>query len=195
MVIILGYNNTESQIVNSILDKNNISYKYSLLESQILDADKLILPNPENFNSAYRRVNMMNLFSMLKIIDKPILGIDNAIYFMCSQILDKFKCGLGLFDFDLNFKGKQEIEELYVKGKVDVQDDSKLVKISEKGSTIWFNEAKQYPLSEYSKSSVLNQIGRRTSITYEKGNSYAVTIDFEKNPDFAKRAIENFLNL
>ena len=54
MVIVLGYNSSETDFLNSIFEENNIKYKYSLLEPQISRATKIILPHPLNFNSTYR---------------------------------------------------------------------------------------------------------------------------------------------
>lgn len=195
MITILGYNNSETQYLNEILEKKNIPFNYSLLEKQIMIAEKIILPHPQNFTSAYKRMQMMNLFSYLRMLKKPILGINDGFSIMCSEILDKYKCGLGFFEVKVNSStmGDSVIAE-YETGKVFVKSGSELVSLSLNNTEIQFNKLRQMGECEFSKS-IIKFEDKVYTLTCEQKNYFSVELNFEKNPILGENIISNFVSL
>lgn len=194
MILILGYNNCESKCLNDILDANKFEYKYSLLESQIIKADKFILPDPLNFNSTYRKLNMMNLFSMLRLVSKPILGINNGFRLMCGQLLNEMKCGLGFLPLELNISSNLEIPESVGKGSIDFKNPSLLLDDNYKGVEVKFTLDYLPIVCEYSKA-IIKYEGVEYSLTYESDYYYGADLNFEMNPKVCKEIITNFAKL
>ena len=194
MILILGYNNSETEFLNEILDSLNIHYKYSLLEPQIIKADKFILPHPLNFNSTYRKLNMMNLFSILKMVEKPMLGINNGFRLMCNQLLDNSKCGLGFFPIELNLDSDYDISEKLETGKLGFKNPSKLLSSKFEGEKIKFKLDALPMVCEFSKA-VFKYENYYNSLTYENNNYFGVEMDFELNPKISYEIIRKFAKL
>ncbi len=194
MVLVLGYNNSETKFLNMVLEENNIKYKYSLLEPQITKAEKIILPHPVNFSSTYRRMNMMNLFSLLRIVKKPILGINNGFSLMCNQLIDHSKCGLGFFNLDINIGNEILDSNNFVSGKLDILKDCKLLSNNLQNQLVKFNLGIQSLLCQYSCATISYK-QTNYSLIYECENYYAVQIDFERNQEVGREIIKNFLKL
>lgn len=193
MILVLGYNNTESGFLNKIFSELNIEYRYSLLEGQISKADKLILPHPQNFNSTYRRMQMMNLFSLLRLIKKPILGINDGFCLMCNHILNKYKCGLGLFDMDIESNTDEDVnEQNFIEGYLNKMGESVLVKNLKEKEVIHFlpkREIENYP---YITSMIKNK-EENYALTLEHKNYFSVKLNFEHNRQIGEQIIRNFL--
>lgn len=194
MILILGYNNSENEFLNENLDALNVDYSYSLLESKIIGADKLILPNPINFNSTYRKLNMMNLFSVLKMIKKPILGINNGFRLMCSQLLNNTKCGLGFFPLEFNSDTELNSVEVMINGKLSFNTKSKLISSKLEGEEIKFNLNPFSRECEYAKV-LINYNNACYSLTYEHENYFGVEMNFELNPKISRDIFRNFANI
>ena len=194
MILIIGYNNSESKCLNDILDSCKIKYKYSLLESQIIKADKFILPNPLNFNSSYKKLNMMNLFSLLRMVKKPILGINNGFRLMCGQLINESKCGLGFLPLELNISSNLESSEIKGYGTIKFKSTSKLLKENFEGEEINFTPNYLPIICEYTKA-MINYEGLEYSLTYESDYYYGADLNYELNPVVCKEIIKNFAHL
>lgn len=194
MILILGYNNSETKCLNDILELSGIEYKYSLLESQIIKADKFILPHPLNFNSSYKKLNMMNLFSLLRMVKKPILGINNGFRLMCGQLINESKCGLGFLPLELNLSSNIESPERIGHGTLEFKNPSKLLNKKFKGEGINFTINYLPIVCEYTKA-IINFEGLDYSLTYESDYYYGADLNYELNPIVCREIIKNFANL
>ncbi|MBK7106553.1 MAG: hypothetical protein IPH62_14845 [Ignavibacteriae bacterium] len=194
MVTILGYNNSENEFLNKILSQKNIDFKYSLVENQITSAEKIIIPQPQNFNSAYKKMQMMNLFSFLRLIKKPILGINDGFCFMCNEILDKYKCGLGFFKLDVNSSSFGGNSENFVTGKIQVKEESQLLKTEFNNYEIKFDQNSKMKDCEFSKSTILFD-EKIFTLTCENQNYFSVEMNFDLNPEIGENIISNFVKI
>ena len=66
MIVILDYENKDLNRLKLLLDKTHYEYKFSLLEKDIIRANKLILPDPIDIKNSYRKLNLMNLTNVLE---------------------------------------------------------------------------------------------------------------------------------
>lgn len=194
MILILGYNSSETEFLNENLDALNVDYSYSLLESKIIAAEKFILPHPISFNSTYRKLNMMNLFSLLKMIEKPILGINNGFRLMCSQLLNSSKCGLGFFSLELNSDSDLNNVQDLTTGKLIVDANSKLIRSKFEGEEIKFNQNSFSKECDYAKVSIKSN-NSNYSLTYENENYFGVEMNFELNPKLSREILANFVKV
>lgn len=193
MILILDYNKSETEILNRIIERNNVEFKYSLREADILNAEKIILPNPNIFNSTYRKLNMMNLFSMLRIIKKPILGLNNGSRLMCNKLLNNHKSGLGFFNIDVN------IQEEYIEansedvGEIIVDENFQYFNSINK-SKIFFNSDTHQKAFDCSKI-IISSKDKKYSIMHVYNNFYGLEIDIERNEQITEEIITSFIKL
>ena len=72
-VIDYGAGNTAS-VINSLEDLG-VPYKVTNREPIICGAEKIIFPGVGEASSAVRKLHLLNLFNLLRILKKPLLGI------------------------------------------------------------------------------------------------------------------------
>ena len=194
MIIILGYNNSENRLLNDILSENHSIYKYSLLENDIIKANKIILPHPSNFNFAYRRMNIMNLFSVLRMIQTPVLGINDGFRLMCSQLTNKYKQGLGFFDFDVACPETERTDKNLIKGEVIISDKLSLLDSSFDHADFVFNPETQPPLNEFTSVKISYKDLEYTML-FRNNNYFALSAYTKLNEEITRNLISNFIML
>lgn len=193
MIVLLNYNKIYSPNLDDILDELGSEYIYSNSESDLLRADRIILPNPNDFNSTFKKMSMMNLFSLLRIVNKPILGINNAVRLMCNQIGDNFKCGLGLFNLDKD--PLEEIENLNLEiGAIEISQESYLLPQDFSNESVNFDPRLHSLISGYSKSFIIKGELKFT-LTLENNNYFGLELILDQNRNLAKEVIRNFCKI
>lgn len=96
MIAIVDYGERPAYLLYQ-LEKLGIEQKFTSVESEILAADRIILPDCKDLKRAVRRLHLLNLFSMLRMIKKPVLGIGNGFALMCEGTGFTSCEGLGFF--------------------------------------------------------------------------------------------------
>lgn len=194
MVIILNYQQNNSTLINLLKEKGE-NFKFSLKEDEILNASKIILPDTENIQKAIRSLQISNLFNLLRIVNKPMLGINNGFFLMCNQILNFNKCGLGLFDF-ASLNSKNLVEDKLVEGLIQISENSKLLHSNFANRTVLFEVANQLSVNEYTKS-FLNYSNQKFTLICENQDHYGIQIFYEqpKNFEIFEEVLTNFLKL
>jgi imidazoleglycerol phosphate synthase glutamine amidotransferase subunit HisH len=194
MIAIISFCKHNAEQIKSLLNYNELEIKISSLETDIVKADKIILPDAINFNSAYRKLQFSNLFSLIRLLNKPILGINIGFHLMCKSIVKKNKTGLGLFDVDISGYHNLIEDKNYRSGTVKLIGKSKLVKKIDEGTLIEECKQNYQSINKFTKSTLV--IAKEEySLTYENDNYFGVELNFEKNQLFGKHLIENFISV
>ena len=97
MIYIIDYYKTGAKEAYDLLSKFNVEIKIGKNEVEALNSDKIVLPDTEHPIKALRKLHLFNLYSALRIYNKPILGIGNGFALMCVHFNDRdalgfFKC-------------------------------------------------------------------------------------------------------
>lgn len=194
MIIILDYQQNHLTMSNFLKEKGEY-FKFSLREDEILNASKIILPDTENIQKAIKKLQIYNLFNLLRIVNKPILGINNGFFLMCNEILNLNKCGLGLFDLTI-VNSKNVVEDKLVEGLIEISEDSKLLNSNFNNRSVLFEIENQLSVNEFTKSS-LNYFDQKFNLICENQNYYGIQIFYEqpKNLEIFKEILTNFLKL
>ena len=193
MILVLDYNKNNSSYLDEILKELGEEYNYSSSESKIIKAERIILPQTDDFSAAFRKMSMMNLFSILRIVNKPILGINDSVRLMCNQVGDQLKCGLGLFKLDREQLFEHNNSN-FERGRLQIPDDSKLVPNELNDTEIIFDPSIHSSLSEYSKTFII-QDNTRFTLTFENNNYFGVELSIEQNRNLAKEILSNFCKI
>ncbi len=164
-------------------------------ETEILKADKLILPNTNQLAKAVKQLHLLNLFSMLRMLNKPILGIANGMRLMCEFAKDENTACLGLFPVttckqDLTYN--EEFNSSFHKIKIVNKTDPLFHSLPEE-SVFFFEQCYELPVVELT-SAVLSK-NKDCSVSLKKNNFYAVQFIPEKSGEDGKIILSNFIKL
>jgi len=192
MIAILKYSIQNKQEFSEIFEKLNLDYTFTLDEAIIIKASHLILPDTYNLNKSIRKMQLMNLYSVLRMIKKPILGINNGFNLMCNNLSDIQKLGLGLFPIDsktcsINDEENNNIGKINVLKKTNILEQINTKKVT-------CNLDRQIDVNDYT-TSVISNNNQDYSLTCENGNYYSIQMEISKNKELFEKLIENFTNL
>ncbi len=171
--------------------------------SDILNADKLILPGVGHFKKAMEYISNLNLLESLNtavlINKKPILGICLGMQLMAKKSEEGNVEGLGWIDADvIKFKVQNSL-----KFKIPHTGWNQITKVKE---SLLMNEISD--LSEFyfvhsyhfkcnNAFDILNETEYEYKFTsaIEKGNIFGVQYHPEKSHDMGEQILRNFVNL
>ncbi len=97
MIVLIDYGAGNVASVANALTALNQEYKISSNEFEICKADKIIFPGVGEASFAMRQLHMLNLFSVLRMIKKPILGICLGMQLMMEKSTEGDVACLGIF--------------------------------------------------------------------------------------------------
>jgi len=192
MIVVLKYSIRSNKEINEILEKFKLKFSFTLNETEITNASHIILPDTFNLNTAIRKMQLMNLYSILRMMKKPILGINNGFSLMCNDLADIQKLGLGLFPINsktcsINENNKNKV------GKVRIIKETKFLhQITTK--TVKCNLERSVDVNDFT-TSIISSNTQQFSLTCENKNYYSIQIEISKNKKIFERLIGNFVNL
>ncbi len=191
MVVILKFDNETEKYFAKLFNELNIECRISLKETDIAKAGHIILPDTNYLPEVIKKIQLMNLYSIIKILKVPVLGINNGMILMCNKIKNIHKAGFGFYTLQPNTI-THKTEQL-VKAKIEnTKKDILLTGIKEKEIRIY---SKEYlPANRYS-TSLLNVKDKKYSFSMKDGNHFAIQIDMERNKNLFKQIISNFVEL
>ena len=99
MIAIIDYGlNDTTQLAESLLSIK-ADFIITRNERDILDSKKVIINDSPNISKAVKKIHLFNLFSLLRIQKKPILGISLGMELLCNKTEEGLAC-LGLIPIE-----------------------------------------------------------------------------------------------
>lgn len=191
MIAILDYNKDKFNSIIELLGGINKEIYFTLNESKIINSDKLILPPVVNFNRAYRKLQLTNIFNLLKIYKKPILSLENGFLFMINEITDKRKKGLGFFNLNMECY-TYDTQLVFMNGKFQKLKNCSLSKNIKDKQTVKVTEIEKELISNYCTSEAIVN-GVEFAVTSEYKNYSAIHINIKENYNLVETLIKNFI--
>ena len=108
MIAVVNYDRGKSIALGNIFKKLGFHYKLTKDEREICRCDKIILPDSTNIDSTIKKLQLLNLASVLRVLKKPILGINMGFAVLCKNIIGHNIEGLGLLNIDVHFLTEHE---------------------------------------------------------------------------------------
>lgn len=194
MVNVIDYEFGGASTVVDALNKLGIDYKCSKNESDIARAEKIILPGIEQAGKAVKKLHLLNLFTMLRISSKPILGIGLGMQLMSEFSKEGDVACLGIFPGTVE-KFPEGSDKLSTLTSLNVKKikDSPLFKDIEDNTGFFFSNNYYLKISEYTTSIATNQVEFTASL--EKDNLYGVQFHPELSGDQGLTVLKNFCSL
>ena len=194
MITIIDYGNPNSGEVAEFLKQITSEVSISKNEVDICQADKIIFPGTGDAKSAIRKLHLLNLFTVLRIVYKPILGIGLGMQLMTDYSMDGNLSCLGIFP-GISVKFDEDNSEPVNEGMqpVHFKKDSLLFRKIDSGEKFYFNHSYYIPLNELTTSTSKHNSEFTSSI--EDKNCYGVQFHPEKSGEAGLLLLKNFINL
>lgn len=194
MVTIVDYGDVCIDEVAQALKTITTDFKVSRNELDICGADKIILAGCGSASSVMRKIQLLNLYSVLRVVRKPMLGIGLGMQLMADYSTEgKFSC-LGFFSGSA-IKFDDVAKESTFKGmhKVEICRQSILFDGIDVNSEFFFNNDYYLPKSELSTSTCESVISFCSSI--ENENAYGVQFHPEMSGEAGLKLLNNFIEM
>ena len=194
MITIVDYDNPNCVEVADFLKQLTSDFNISNSEVDICQADKIIFPGTGNAKTALRQLHLLNLFTVLRIVDKPMLGIGLGMQLMADYSIDGNLSCLGIFPGSTIKFGKNGAEPVNEGMQpVHVKTDSALFKEIDNDEKFYFKHSYYIPPNELTTSTSMHDAKFTSSM--EDKNHYGVQFHPEKSGEAGLILLKNFINL
>lgn len=194
MIALIQCENTSVNELSNVLKQINVPFMITGNESEICKADKVILYGSGSAMQNIKQLHIWNLFSMLRMIKIPILGVGLGVELMCDHTSGENISCLGLFPLNSNkIENEQTLMSHSGLKKIEILQKSKLFEGIESGSEFYFSENYFIPESKFTTSIVEN--GEKFSASVERKNAFGVQFHPEKSGEAGLLLLKNFLDI
>jgi len=187
-----NYRLRQSNEIAESLENLSVDFVISNKEPDILQATKLILPDSTNISSSIKKLHLLNLFSSLRIIKKPILGIGTGMHLMTKSFKNINAACLGCFPVECKTEAIQQNMFEHDQSIKIIKETSLLDNIG-KEDKFYFEGDCFIPPNEFS-TSIANINGEITA-SIEKEHLYGVQFNPVKSGDAGLRIFKNFVEM
>jgi glutamine amidotransferase len=194
MMTIIDYNLGSVDKVADALTISGIKFKVTKNENDIIGSEKIILPGTEEALSAIKKLHLLNLFTVLRIVKKPVLGIGLGMQLLSEfskegdvTCLGKFAGTVERFDpviSKIPFNGNH---------KIRIEKASKLFHNIDETAEFSFSNSYYLPVNDYTNAYANN--GINFSAVIEKDNFYGVQFHPEESGKNGLTLLRNFSEL
>ena len=194
MVTIIDYGDASISKVAESIKNITDDFIVSRNEVDICRSDKIIFAGSGSAAEAMKKIHLLNLFSVLRIVKKPMLGIGLGMQLMADYSTEgNFSC-LGFFP-GTAIKYDDSTDESSYKGmhKINFCKHSILFDGIDLNSEFYFNNSYYLPKNEDSTSLSKNNIDVCTSI--ENENAYGVQFHPEMSGEAGLKLLKNFIEM
>ena len=194
MIALIDYGAGNVASVANALNELGKEYKITNNETEICIADKVIFPGVGEASFAIKQLNKLNLYSLLRIIKRPILGVCLGLQLMADFSTEGNITCLGIFPGKvLKFDSKKVKVPHMGWNDIHFKKESKLFSGIKDGEKFYFANSYYLPINEYTTSFCNNSID--ISASMEKDNFYGVQFHPEKSSDAGLKVLRNFIEL
>jgi imidazole glycerol-phosphate synthase subunit HisH len=194
MLTIIDYNLGSVDKVVDALTISGIKFKITKNENDIISSEKIILSGTEEALPAVKKLHLLNLFTVLRIVKKPVLGIGLGMQLLSEYSREGEVACLGKFAGTVE-KFDNKFSEVPFTGnfKIKIEKKSKLFKDIEESAEFNFRNSFYLPISDYTTAFAFNEV--RFSAAIEKDNFYGVQFHPEESGKQGLMLLRNFAEL
>ena len=160
-------------------------------EEDILNADKVILCIEEDLQSVMRILHVHNLFSLLRLIKKPLLAIGSGIQLLFDRLLDNNLAGLGIVNLPENFEKSVDPDDIERDVIIKVLNKDCLFDGFEDTAQFYFDRVNFIPCTD--DTTAVSERKNECCVAVQKSNYYGVQFHPELSGDTGEKLLKNFL--
>jgi len=194
MIAVINYGASNVESIAKTLVALKYDYIITNKEYDILKSDKIILPGEGDMSFTVKQLHKNNLFTMLRVCKKPILGINTGMQVFADHLKEKNINGLGIFPASIE-KFDSEISKVPFIGlnSIEIKTKSNIFNGIESGEKFYFEHSYYLPINIYTTSVADNKTAFSASV--ETGNYYGVQFHPEKSGEAGLKLLKNFIEL
>ncbi len=194
MIALIEYGAGNTASVSNALNELGIKFKVTKREAEISDADKVIFPGVGEASTAVKKLHLLNLFSLLRVIKKPMLGICLGMHILCERSQEGNISCLGVVDDEVKLFDDSTVNVPHMGwNKVRITKESKLFKGIEDNSFFYFAHSYYIPKNELTVATSTHGVEFTSAL--EKNNFYGVQFHPEKSGEAGLKLLKNFIEL
>jgi len=195
MIAIVDYEAGNIKSVTCALQRLGAEYSLTRDASEIIAADKVILPGVGNAADAMRHLESTGLQKTIKSLRKPVLGICVGMQIMCRRSEEGDCRGLDIFDCEVRrFAPQQDVKVPHMGWNTISNLDSRLFKGIDNGSSVYFVHSFRPDLCCDTIATCRHGSDLfSAALKYE--NFYGTQFHPEKSGSVGERILKNFLEL
>ena len=195
MIALIDYGSGNVASVANALTELKQDFKITSNEVEICKANKIIFPGVGEASFAIRQLHMLNLFSALRMIKKPMLGICLGLQLMADHSTEGNVACLGIFPVNVEKFDPSKTKVPHMGwNDINIEYASKLFSGIESGEKFYFANSYYIPLNGCT-TAVTDNSGTLFSSAMEKENFYGVQFHPEKSGDAGLKLLKNFIEL
>ncbi len=192
MITLIDYGAGNTASVANVLKDLDCEFVISNKEIDICNAEKIIFPGVGEASFVVRKLHMLNLFSLLRLIKKPMLGICLGMQLLCDKSKEGDVACLGIFPVTTEKFDETKIKVPHMGwNQIKYAKQSKLFDGIPEGEYFYFANSYYVPVNEYATSVCSYGIDFCSSL--EKDNFYGVQFHPEKSGQAGIQIIKNFV--
>ncbi len=194
MIALIDYGSGNVASVANVLTALKQEFIITKSEGEIIRSDKVIFPGVGEASFAVRQLHLTNLFTVLRICRKPMLGICLGMQLMaeCSKE-GNIKC-LGIFPGTAEKFNNENTKVPHMGwNDINIKKESKIFNGINNSEKFYFAHSYYLPVNEFTTSVCNNFIDFAASM--EKENFYGVQFHPEKSGQAGVKIIKNFIEL
>jgi glutamine amidotransferase len=194
MLTLIDYNLGSIDKVTNALNKAGIRFKITKNETDIIGSEKIILSGTEEALSAVKKLHLLNLFTVLRIVKKPVLGIGLGMQLLSEFSKEGDVACLGKFAGSVD-KFESAISKVPFSGnhRINKERNSRLFKDINETAEFCFRNSYYLPVSDYTTAFANNGINFSAAI--EKDNFFGVQFHPEESGQDGLTLLRNFSEL
>jgi len=194
MIALIDYGAGNTASVANVLDELKYDYVITNREIDLINCSKIIFPGVGEASFAVKKLHMTNLFTMLRVNKKPILGICLGMQLMCSKSKEGNVMGLGIFKSDTEKFDDSKVKVPHMGwNNVKIKRSSKLFEGIKDDEYFYFANSYYVPVNEDVTSVCGYEVDFASSM--ERENYYGVQFHPEKSGPAGIQLIKNFVEI
>jgi len=194
MIAIVDLGEINTAPLKSVLSDLTQDFIITSNEIEIFRADKVILVGYGEASQGVKKLHLLNLFSVMRIINKPMLGIGLGMQMMCNYSTEGNVSCLGIFPGSTEKFGVYNSNLKHTGlDNINILLDSKLLKNISELDKFYFDHS--FYISKNDCTSSLSKNGILFASSLEKENAYGVQFHPEKSGEAGMKLLHNFNQL
>jgi glutamine amidotransferase len=194
MIALIDYGAGNVASVANALNELGHDFKITNIETEICKADKVIFPGVGEASFSVKQLHKLNLYSFLRIIKRPILGVCLGMQLMADFSTEGNITCLGIFPGNVLKFDPEKVKVPHMGwNDIHFEKKSKLFTGVKEGERFYYANSYYLPVNEFTTSYSTNGVDFTASM--EKDNYYGVQFHPEKSSDAGLRILKNFIEL
>ncbi len=194
MIALIDYGAGNVASVANALTELKQDFVITKNETEIIRAEKIIFPGVGEASFAIRKLHLLNLFSVLRMCIKPMLGICLGLQLMVEKSEEGNVACLGVFPGTAKKFDDTKVKVPHMGwNEVEFIKESKLFTNIKSGTRFYFANSYYVPVNEFTTAKAEHDV--LFSASMEKGSFYGVQFHPEKSSDAGLQLLKNFIEL